>query len=123
MAENKPESIDEYISGFPEETREILNLVRKTMLSADPSIEEGISYAMPAFKYNGSFIVYFAGYKKHVGVYPVPNNEPEFEQDFAAYKTSGKGAIQFPLNKPMPLDLITRIVKYRIKKSLEKKVK
>lgn len=117
MADNKPETIDQYIALVPEEARNAMEEVRKAMQSADPSLEEGISYSMAAFKLNGKFIIYFAGYKKHIGVYPIPNDEPEFEKDFANYKTSGKGAIQFPLNKPMPVDLIIRIVKYRIKKT------
>jgi uncharacterized protein YdhG (YjbR/CyaY superfamily) len=120
MANNKPDSIDEYFATFPEETQKALNLVRQTMQKAMPGAEEGISYGIAAFKLDGRFLIYFAGYKKHIGVYPVPNNEPEFEKDFAAYKTSGKGAIQFPLNKPMPLDLITRIVNFRVRE-LEKK--
>lgn len=121
MTNNKPETIGEYIAAFPEKTQQALNLVRKTMQKAMPEAEEGISYGIGAFKLNGKFLIYFAGYKKHIGVYPVPSGEPEFEKDFAAYKTSGKGAIQFPLDKPMPVDLITRIVEYRVNESLKKK--
>lgn len=120
MPDNKPETMEQYIASFPEETQKALNVVRKTMQSAMPEAEEGISYGMAAFKLQGKYLIYFAGYKNHIGVYPVPRDEPEFEKDFAAYKTSGKGAIQFPLNKPMPVDLITRIVAYRIKKSSKK---
>lgn len=120
MTNSKPETMEEYIATFPEDTQKALRLVRDTMQKAMPDAEEGISYGIGAFKLNGRFLIYFAGYKKHIGVYPVPGDEPEFEKDFAAYKTSGKGAIQFPLNKPMPVDLITRIVAYRVKESLKK---
>lgn len=123
MAENKLQTIDQYIATLPEEAHKAMQEVRQAMQSVNPALEEGISYGIAAFKLDGKFLIYFAGYKKHIGIYPVPNDEPEFEKDFAAYKTSGKGAIQFPLNKPMPLELIKRIVKYRIKKNPEKKVK
>jgi uncharacterized protein YdhG (YjbR/CyaY superfamily) len=123
MAENKLQTIDQYIATLPEEAHKAMEEVRQAMQSVNPALEEGISYGIAAFKLDGKFLIYFAGYKKHIGIYPVPNDEPEFEKDFATYKTSGKGAIQFPLNKPMPLELIKRIVKYRIKNNQEKKVK
>lgn len=115
MAENKLQTIDQYIVTLPEEAHKAMQEVRQAMQSVNPALEEGISYGIAAFKLDGKFLIYFAGYKKHIGVYPVPNDEPEFEKEFSAYKTSGKGAIQFPLNKPMPVDLIKKIVEFRIK--------
>ncbi len=123
MTSVKAKDIDEYIAGFPEETRELMEQVRATIREAAPGAEEDISYAIPAFRLKGKYLIYFAGYKRHIGLYPVPAAEV-FEKDFAAYKTSGKGTIQFPLDKPLPLDLITRIVKFRVeqnKKASQKK--
>ena len=112
--------IDEYISRFPKSTQVALEEVRTTIKKAVPDLEETISYAIPAFKHGGSCLVYFAGYKSHVGLYPVPTGNVEFEKDFSSYKTSGKGSIQFPLNKPMPIRLITKIVKFRLQEHLKK---
>ncbi|HRG09268.1 MAG TPA: DUF1801 domain-containing protein [Cyclobacteriaceae bacterium] len=108
-------SIDEYIAAFPKETQVQLKQMRAIIHKAAPRAEEKISYGMPAFSLNGKNLIYFAGYKQHIGLYGVPDTK-EFQQEFAAYKTSGKGTIQFPLGKPLPVALITRIVKYRIQK-------
>ena len=116
----KPENIDQYIAGFPGHTQTILERIRSTIKKTVPAAEETISYGIPSFALDGRYLIYFAGYKKHIGVYPVPAGNQEFEKDFSQYKTSGKGAIQFPLDKPIPLDLITRIVKFRMKVNLEK---
>lgn len=75
---------------------------------------------MPAFNLNGHYLIYFAAYKKHIGLYPVPGDNKAFEKDFAPYYTSGKGTVQFPLDKPMPLGLVTKIVKFRVKENSEK---
>lgn len=115
------QNIKEYISQFPKETQLALEEVWATIKKAMPEMEETISYAIPAFELNGSKIIYFAGYKNHVGLYPVPTNNIEFEKDFSLYKTSGKGAIQFPLNQPMPAGLITRIVQFKLKEHLQNK--
>ena len=115
MKASKPDTIDEYIAGFPKDTQKLLQQIRTTIRKALPAAEETISYAIPAFKLNGRGLIYFAGYKNHIGMYPVPGDKT-FEKDFAPYKTSGKGTIQFPLDKPLPLDLIVKIVKYRVKK-------
>jgi uncharacterized protein YdhG (YjbR/CyaY superfamily) len=115
-----PKNIDEYIAGFPEAVQEILQQIRATIKVAAPEAEETISYAIPAFTLNGRYLVYFAGYKKHIGLYPVPTGNPEFDTAFAPYKTSGKGTVQFPLDKPLPLSLITRIVKFRMKENADK---
>lgn len=115
----KTVSIDQHISEFPKETQQLLELLRMTILQAAPKAEEVISYNMPAFKYNG-ILVWFAGYKNHIGFYPSSTPIVVFKEQLKKYKTS-KGAIQFPLDKPLPLALITKIVKYRIKQNLEKK--
>jgi uncharacterized protein YdhG (YjbR/CyaY superfamily) len=123
MTAIKPNNIDEYIAGFPQDTQKLLEQIRETIKKAVPDAEETISYAIPTFKLKDSYLVYFAGYKNHIGLYPVPAGNILFEKDFASYKTSGKGTIQFALNKPLPLNLITKIVKFRVKENLEKAVK
>jgi uncharacterized protein YdhG (YjbR/CyaY superfamily) len=120
MVATKPTTIEEYIASFPDDVQKKLEQVRNTIRKAAPGAEEKISYGIPAFNLNGQYLVYFAGYKKHIGMYPVPGGVKEFEKDFAPYYTSGKGTIQFPLEKPMPVGLITKIVKFRIKKNKEK---
>src|SRR3989344_1916914 len=111
-------SIDQHIAEFPKETQQLLELLRMTIRKAAPKAEEVISYNMPAFKYNG-MLVWFAGYKNHIGFYPSSTPIVVFKDQLKKYKTS-KGAIQFPLDKPLPLALITKIVKFRIKQNLEK---
>ncbi len=114
----EPTSIDEYIAGFPSDVREILTKLRATIRKAAPDAEEKISYRIAAFKLHGD-LIYFAAFTKHVGLYPAPRDVPEFKKELAAYK-GGKGTVQFPFDKPLPLRLITRIVKYRAKRNLEK---
>ncbi len=116
----KPENVDQYISRFSAETQKILEEIRKVIKKAAPEAEEIISYGMPGFSDRGRYLVYFAAYKKHIGLYPVPRHNVEFEKDFSSYKTSGKGTIQFPVDRPIPFDLITRIVKFRLKENSEK---
>lgn len=120
MTTFKARSIDEYILSFPEETRAVLQQIRSTVKKSAPSAEEKISYGMPAFTLGGKDLVYFAAYKNHIGLYPAPVNEEAFKEELLAYKT-GRGSVQFLLNKPMPLSLINKIVKFRIKKNKEKK--
>ncbi len=112
-----PSAIDQYISDFPENVRELLEQMRVTIRKAAPEAEEIISYGMPAFKQQGN-LVYFAGYKHHIGFYPSSSGISEFQKDFAGYKNS-KGAVQFPLDQPLPLELVTKIVKFRVKENLE----
>lgn len=112
--------VDTYISAFPSDVRKILVQVRRTILEAAPNAVEQISYNMPAYKLNG-VLVYFAGYKKHIGFYPTPDGIEAFETELSSYKYS-KGAVQFPIDKPIPFELISRIVKYRVKE-LSKVVK
>ncbi|HUM48237.1 MAG TPA: DUF1801 domain-containing protein [Chitinophagales bacterium] len=118
----KSNEIDQYISGFPAETQSVLQKIRSVILKAAPGAEEVISYKMPAYRLNG-ILVWFAGYKNHIGFYPSGSPILFFKDDLAEYKTS-KGAIQFPLDKPLPQALITKIVKHRIKEnSIKSKAK
>lgn len=107
--------IDKYISGFPKEVQVLLKQVRDTIKMAVPEAEETIKYGMPTFVLNGN-LVHFAGYKKHIGFYPTPSGIENFQKELSEYKTS-KGAIQFPLDKPIPFDLIAKIVKFRVKEN------
>lgn len=117
-----PKTIDEYITGFPDNVQEILEKIRMTIRKAAPDAEETISYKMPTFNLKGHYLVYFAAYKKHIGFYPAPIGIAEFKQDLSAYQ-AGKGTMQFPLDKPIPFDLITRIVKFRVKENLARAAK
>ena len=114
----KPANVDEYIAGFPKDVQKALQLVRETIQKAAPKAEEIISYAMPAFRQNGN-LVYFAAWKEHIGFYATPTGNSAFKKDLEGYTTS-KGAIQLPLDKPMPVKLITKIVKFRVKENEEK---
>jgi uncharacterized protein YdhG (YjbR/CyaY superfamily) len=118
MTTTRPKDIDEYIAGFPENIQKILEQIRATVKKAAPDAEETIKYAMPTFTLNGN-LVYFAAFKNHIGFYPAPTGDEAFKKDLSVYKT-GKGSVQFPIDKPMPLNLITKIVKLRVKKNLEK---
>ncbi|MBX2960884.1 MAG: DUF1801 domain-containing protein [Cyclobacteriaceae bacterium] len=109
--------IDSYILIFPKDVQVLLQQLRETIRKAAPQAEEVISYQMPTFKLNGN-LVHFAAYKNHIGFYPAPSGLNAFEKEIAKYKHS-KGAVQFPVNKPLPHGLITKIVKYRVKKNLE----
>ena len=109
----KPVSVDVYIASFAEDVQKILGQVRLTVSNAAPGAEETISYSMPAFRYKGRVIIYFAGYRNHIGFYATPSGHIEFAKELSKYK-QGKGSVQFPLDKPMPLNLIARIVKFRM---------
>ena len=111
-------NIDEYIATFPDEVQKILQKIRQTIKKVAPKAEETISYRIPTFKLNGTYLIYFAGYKKHVSVYPAPRGDKEFKKELAGYE-GGKGTVQFPLDQPIPYDLISRLVKFRAKKNLE----
>ena len=108
-------TIDDYIAKSPEDVREHLKLIREAVRQAAPGVLETIKYGMPAFVLHGQNLVYFGAFKKHIGFYPAPTDVPAFESDLAQYKT-GRGSIQFPFDKPMPLELIARFVRYRMKK-------
>lgn len=109
-------TIDEYISQFSPEIQEKLNNLRRVIKEAAPKAEEKISYSMPAFTLNGN-LVYFAAFKKHIGFFPTPSGVEAFSDRLSDYKTS-KGTIQFPLNKPIPYELVSEIVKYRVAQNL-----
>ncbi len=113
-------SIDDYISGFPVEVQDLLQQVRLKIKELAPRAEETISYGIPTFKLNGN-LVHFAAFKNHIGLYPTPSGLEEFEKELSPYK-QGKGSVQFPLDKPLPLDLIGKIVAYRVRKNTEKKL-
>lgn len=116
----KPTTVEEYISSFPLETQKILQEIRATVQKAAPEAIELISYGMPGYKLNGHPLVYFAGYKNHIGFYATPTGHAAFEKDLSIYK-QGKGSVQFPIEQPMPLDLIRRIVEFRVQENLETK--
>lgn len=111
-----PATIDEYIAGFPEDVQTVLEKIRATIRKAAPSAQEKISYQIPTFTLHGN-LIHFAAFKKHVGLYPAPRGAEEFKQELTAY-AGGKGTVQFPLDKRLPLGLISRIVKYRVKQNL-----
>jgi uncharacterized protein YdhG (YjbR/CyaY superfamily) len=115
---NKPINVDQYILSFPANVQEILQQIRKTIKEAAPNAEEVISYQMPAYKLNG-MLVYFAAFKNHIGFYPVSSAIAAFKQELSVYK-GAKGSVQFPIDKPMPLDLISRMVKFRVKENMDK---
>ena len=119
MTTSKPKNIDQYIARFPLDTQEVLEQIRSTIKKVVPEAEETISYGIPTFNLNGTYLIYFAAYKNHIGFYPVPGAIDQVDKDFVSCKTSGKGTIQFPLNKPMPLNLITKLVKFKVKENLE----
>jgi uncharacterized protein YdhG (YjbR/CyaY superfamily) len=112
-----PKNIDEYISGFPKDVKEILEKIRMTIREAAPNAEETISYQMPAFKLNG-YLVYFAAFKNHIGFYPMPSGIEKFKKELSVYE-GAKGSVKFPLDKPMPFALISKIVKFRVKENSE----
>lgn len=114
----KAKNVDEYIATFPVEIREILEEVRTIILETAPEAQELISYGMPGYKLNGQPLVYFAGYKKHIGLYATPTGHEAFKERLAVYK-QGKGSVQFPIDQPMPAELIADIVRFR-KESVEK---
>jgi uncharacterized protein YdhG (YjbR/CyaY superfamily) len=114
-----PKDIDEYIAGFPKDVQELLEKIRVTIREGAPDAEEAIKYGIPTFTLNGN-LVHFGAFKNHIGFYPAPQGLEEFKEELSAYK-GAKGSVQFPLGEPIPFDLISRIVKFRVRKNLEKK--
>jgi uncharacterized protein YdhG (YjbR/CyaY superfamily) len=112
------QDIDEYIAGFPENVRELLTKIRTTIREAAPDAEEAIKYRMPTFTLHGN-LVHFAAFKNHIGFYPAPRGIEAFKDELSAYE-GAKGTVRFPLDKPIPFDLIRRIVEFRVKETLEK---
>ena len=112
-------SIDEYVASFPKDVQKNMEQLRSTIKEAAPEAGEKISYNMPTFTLNGTYLVYFAGWKNHIAFYGAPRGKTEFTEDLSAYE-SGAGTLQFPYNKPMPLDLITKIVNFRVAENLKR---
>ena len=113
------QTIAEYIAAFPKDVQEILEQVRATIRKAAPEGKETISYNMPTFTLNGHYLVYFGAYKKHIGMYPIPLGDAEFNADLAPY-VAGKGTVRFPFDKPIPFDLISNMVKLRVQENLQR---
>lgn len=111
-------TIDEYIATFPPEIQRLLKQMRATISKAAPGAEEAIKYAIPTFILNGN-LVHFAAFKNHIGFYPAPSGIEAFKKEVAEYE-AGKGSLQFPFGKPLPLTLVAKIVKYRVAQNLEK---
>lgn len=112
MEQKKPTTINEYIADFPETTQTLLNMVYNTIQVVIPEAEECISYGIPTFKISNKAVVHFAGFKNHIGLYATPSGHKAFEQELSGYK-QGKGSVQFPIDQPLPLELITRIIGFR----------
>lgn len=121
MKKDSIATVDDYIAGFPSPLKKLLSAMRKTIKSAAPKAEELISYQMPAYKYKG-VLVYFAAFEKHIGFYATPTGHSAFKKELSQYKT-GKGSVQFPLTEPLPLELVKRIVQFRVKENEEKEMK
>ena len=119
MAKTNFTSIDEYIATFPEETQKRLEQVRAAIHAAVPEAREKISYQIGAFELNGKNLIGFAGWKNHISIYPIPSGSAAFNKEVSKY-ADGKGTLKFPLDKPLPLKLIGKIVKYRVADNLKK---
>lgn len=113
-----PKDIDEYIAGFPNDVQKILEKIRLTIRKAAPDAEETIKYQMPTFTLNGN-LIHFAAFKKHIGLYPVPRGSETFKDELSKYE-GAKSTVRFPLDKPIPFALISKIVKFRVKKNVER---
>ena len=113
-----PENIDEYIAGWPRDLQEILEEIRLTIRKAAPEAQETIKYQIPTFTLKGN-LVHFAAFKKHIGFYPTPTGIEEFKKELSPYE-GAKGSVKFPLDKPIPFDLIGKIVRFRVKENLER---
>ena len=113
-----PLNIDEYIAGFPKDVQDILQEIRRIIKKAAPDAEEAIKYQIPTFVLNGNLVL-FAAFQKHVGFYPTPSGIKEFKDELSAYG-GAKGSVQFPLDRPIPFNLIRKIAKFRVKEAREK---
>ena len=111
-----PKNIDEYIAAFPHDVQEVLKKIRMAIRKAAPDAEETIKYQMPTFTLNGN-LVHFAAFKKHIGFYPVPTGIEKFKKELSVYE-GGKGSVRFPLDKPIPFGLISKMVKFRVKENV-----
>lgn len=118
MESNTAKNIDEYISSFPADVQAMLQKVRDTIRKLVPEGEEDIRYGIPTFRLNGKNLVHFAAFKQHIGFYPTPTGIESFKKELSKYK-QGKGSVQFPLDEPMPLKLISEIVKFNVARNVE----
>lgn len=118
MDESTPKDIDEYIAGFPAEIQEILQKLREVVRETAPGVEEAIKYRMPTFMLEGN-LVHFAAFKHHIGFYPVPTGIEKFKIELSPYKYA-KGSVQFPLDRPIPYELVRKIVEFRVQENLVK---
>lgn len=118
MTRNKTTDIDKFIAGFPKNTQKILEQLRKAIRKAAPAAEEKINYGIPTFTLNGN-LVHFSAYKNHIGFYPAPSGIKAFEDELSVYE-GAKGSVKFPIDKALPLGLISKIVKFRVKENSEK---
>jgi uncharacterized protein YdhG (YjbR/CyaY superfamily) len=115
-----PGTIDEYIAGFPAGTQKMLAQLRALIKATAPGATESISYAIPTFDLNGRHLVHFAGYERHIGFYPTPSGLEAFKEELKPYK-QGRGSVRFPLDRPLPVDLIRRIVAFRVRENTERR--
>lgn len=122
MSSPSAETIDGYIATFPKDVQAHLQKVRRTIAKAAPEAEETISYRIPTFKFNGRYLIYFAGFKTHIGLYPVHADGAEFTATMTRY-ASGKATLKFPLDQPLPLDLIAQVVKAKLAQAMVPKKK
>jgi uncharacterized protein YdhG (YjbR/CyaY superfamily) len=118
MKQEEPKNIDEYIAGFPQDIRETLEKIRETVKAAAPEAGEKISYQIPTFTLKGN-LIHFAAYKTHIGFYPTSSGIENFQKELSIYDCA-KGTVRFPIGKPVPLELITRIVQFRVSENLAK---
>lgn len=122
MTSSKPQyaTIDAYIASFPAVVQETLHLLRQTIKEVAPEAKEAIKYGMPTFVFHGN-LVYFAAWKKHIGFYPITSEMEASIPELAAYSTSGRGTIQFPLSQPLPVSLVQKIVAARVEENMRNK--
>jgi uncharacterized protein YdhG (YjbR/CyaY superfamily) len=120
MSETRPKfnNIDEYVRSFPKATQVLLEQMRETIRKSAPEAEETINYGIPTFTLKGN-LVHFAAFRNHIGFYPTPSGIGTFKEELSAYENA-KGSVKFPIEKPLPFDLITRIVQFRVKENLQK---
>jgi uncharacterized protein YdhG (YjbR/CyaY superfamily) len=114
MSNAVAQTIDDYIAAFPKDAQQQLQRVRRAIAKAAPDADEAISYRIPTFKLNGHYLIYFAGFKTHIGLYPVQTDSAEFSPELARY-ASGKATLKFPLDQPLPLELIAKVVKAKVR--------
>jgi len=117
-SQTSPKNIDDYIASFPVEVQEILQKLRQIIRETAPEAEEAIKYQMPTFVLKGN-LVHFAAYKKHIGFYPTPSGIEKFKEELSVYK-GAKGSVQFPLDQPVPYELVEEIVMFRVRENLDR---